>query len=108
MSNQAIDLGRKRLEILREVLPGLGRSAIMANAAYAGGALEIGEVHAAARTLGIELVAFQPRRTEDITPALEDRVEALYVVGDPVMNLNRMRIGSPSGWRPRSRWRPPE
>ena len=97
LSNQAVDLGRKRLEILREVLPGLSRLAIMANAAYAGGAPEIGEVRAATRKLGVELVPLEPRRTEEITPALEplkDRVEALYVVGDPLMNLNRMRINT--------------
>jgi putative ABC transport system substrate-binding protein len=97
LSNQAIDLGRKRLEILREVLPGLSRLAIMANAAYAGGAPEIDEVRAATRKLGVELVPLEPRRTEEITPALEplkDRVEALYVVGDPLMNLNRMRINT--------------
>ena len=97
LSNQASDLGTKRLEILREVLPSLSRLAIMANPAYAGGALEIGEVRAAARKLGVELVVLEPRRTEDITPALEplkDRVEALYVVGDPLMNLNRMRINT--------------
>jgi putative ABC transport system substrate-binding protein len=97
LSNQAVDLGRKRLEILREVLPGLSRLAIMANAAYAGGASEIGEVRAATRKLGVELVPLEPRRTEEITPALEplkDRVEALYVVGDPLMNLNRMRINT--------------
>src|SRR6516165_7888642 len=97
LSNQAIDLGRKRLEILREVLPGLSRLAIMANAAYAGGAPEMGEVRAATRKLGVELVPLEPRRTEEITPALEslkDRVEALYVVGDPLMNLNRMRINT--------------
>jgi putative tryptophan/tyrosine transport system substrate-binding protein len=97
LSNLAIDLGRKRLEILREVLPGLSRLAIMANAAYAGGAPEIDEVRAATRKLGVELVPLEPRRTEEITPALEplkDRVEALYVVGDPLMNLNRMRINT--------------
>jgi putative tryptophan/tyrosine transport system substrate-binding protein len=97
LSNQAIDLGTKRLEILREVLPALSRLAIMANAAYAGGAPEIGEVRAAARKLDVELVALEPRRTEDITLALEPlkgRVEALYVVGDPLMNLNRMRINT--------------
>jgi putative tryptophan/tyrosine transport system substrate-binding protein len=97
LSNQATDLGTKRLEILREVLPGLRRLAIMANAAYAGGAPKIGEIRAAARKLGVELVVLEPRRTEDITSALEplkDRVEALYVVGDPLMNLNRMRINT--------------
>ena len=97
LSNQAVDLGRKRLEILREVLPGLSRLAIMANGAYAGGAPEIGEVRAATRKLGVELVSIEPRRTEEITPALEplkDRVEALYVVGDPLMNFNRWRINT--------------
>jgi hypothetical protein len=49
LSKQALDLGRKRLEILREVLPGLSRLAIMANAAYTGGAPEIGEVRVATR-----------------------------------------------------------
>jgi len=57
----------------------------------------MGEVRAATRKLGVELVPLEPRRTEEITPALEplkDRVEALYVVGDPLMNLNRMRINT--------------
>jgi putative ABC transport system substrate-binding protein len=53
LSNQAIDLGTKRLEILREVLPGLRRLAIMANAAYAGGAPEMAKFapqHASSRS----------------------------------------------------------
>ena len=42
LSNLATDLGTKRVEILREILPGLSRLAIMANADYAGGVPEIG------------------------------------------------------------------
>jgi putative ABC transport system substrate-binding protein len=97
LSNQVVDLAAKRLEIFREVLPGLSRLAILANAGYPGGALEIGEVHAAGRTLGFEVVSLEIRRTEDIAPALESLkggAEALYVVGDPLMHFNRTRINT--------------
>jgi putative ABC transport system substrate-binding protein len=95
LSNQAADLGAKRLEILRDVFPGLRRLAVLFNTGYSAGAREIGEVHAAARTLGVEVVSLEIRRTEDIAPALKgvrNRVDALYAVSDPLINLNRMRI----------------
>ena len=97
LSNLAADLAAKRLEILREVLPGLARLAIMANVGYPGAVLEIGEFQAASRAVGLEVAALEIRRTEDIAPALESlkgRAEALYVVGDPVANLNRIRINT--------------
>jgi putative ABC transport system substrate-binding protein len=95
LSNQAVDLGAKRLEILHELFPSLRRLAILANASYSAGALEIGEVREAARMLGVELVSLETQRTEDIAPALislKGRADALYVVGDPLINFNRMRI----------------
>ncbi len=97
LSNLASDLGAKRLEILREVFPGLSRLAVLANAAYSGGALEIKDLQTAASTLAIEVIPLEIRRTEDIAPALESlkgRAEALYVVGDPLINFNRMRINT--------------
>jgi putative ABC transport system substrate-binding protein len=57
--------------------------------------VEIGELQSAARTLGIEVAPFEIQRSEDIAPAfatLSGRAEALYIVGDPLMNANRMRI----------------
>jgi len=95
VSNQSRDLAAKRLELLREVVRGLRRSAILLNAGYPAGVLEMGEVHSAARTLGIEVTPFEIRRSEDIAPAFEKlsgRTEAVYVIGDPLMNANRMRI----------------
>ena len=56
LSIQATDLAGKRLELLREVVPGLRRLAIMANVGNPGAVLEMGEVQAAARTLGLEVV----------------------------------------------------
>ena len=80
------DLAGKRLELLREVVPGLRRLAIMANAGNPQAVLEVDEVKAAARTLGLEIVALEIRRAEDIAPAFEGlKADALYVVGDPLV-----------------------
>jgi ABC-type uncharacterized transport system substrate-binding protein len=96
LSNQTADLAGKRLELLREVVPYLRRVAIMANVDNPSVALDIGEVLAAARALGLEVTASEIRRAEDIAPAIEalqGRAEALYVAGDPLVTTNRNRIG---------------
>jgi ABC-type uncharacterized transport system substrate-binding protein len=59
LSNLAADLAAKRLEILRDVFPGLARLAIMANVGYPGAVLEIGEVQAASRAAGLEVAAWR-------------------------------------------------
>ncbi len=95
LSNQSADLAGKRLELLREVLPGLRRLAIMANIRSPIGVLEMGDAQAAARTLGIEVVPLEIRRAEDIEAAfaaLKAQADALYVVGDALINANLTRI----------------
>ena len=50
-----------------------------------------------ARTFGLEVAAPEVRQTEDIAPAFEalkGRVEALYVVNDPLVDTNRVRINT--------------
>ena len=97
LSNQGSDLGAKRVEILREVLPNLRRLAVMVKADYSGGISERVEIDAAARTLSLDVVSLPIQRAEDMTPALEglkDRVEALYVTGDPLMGAQRLRIST--------------
>ena len=82
LSSQQTDLAAKRLELLREAVPGLRRLAIMANVGDPAAVLEMGEVQAAARTLGLEVATFEIRRAEDIAPAFEalkGRADALYV-----------------------------
>ena len=97
LSNQFTDAAGKQVELLHEVVPGLRRLAFLANVGVANAALELAEVQAAARTLGLEVAPFDIRRTEDIAPAfvaLKARAEALYVFGDPVTNTNRARISA--------------
>ena len=69
----------------------------MANVGYPAAVLEMGEVQAAARTLGLEVDVLEIRRAEDIAPAFEalkGGAEALYVCGDALMNANRVRINT--------------
>ena len=75
LSGQATDLAGKRLELLREVVPRLRRLAIMFNVGYPSAVLEMGEVQAAARALGIEVALLEVRRAEDIAPAYDLPVE---------------------------------
>jgi putative ABC transport system substrate-binding protein len=95
MSLQQTDVGAKRLELLREVVPGLRRLAIMAHVGSTGAILEMREVQAMASTLGLEVATLEIRRAEDIAPAvgaLKDHADALYVVTDPLVTTNRTRI----------------
>jgi putative tryptophan/tyrosine transport system substrate-binding protein len=98
LSQQSRELAGKRLELLREILPSLRRLAVMGNAASPGFALEIGDVQAATRTLGLDVAAFEIRRAEDIAPlfeAIKDRAEALYVIGsDPLIQTKRIAIST--------------
>jgi len=73
LSVQATDLAGKRLELLREVVPGLRRLAIMANVGYPAAVLEMEEVQAVARTLGLEVATLEIRRADDIASAFEAR-----------------------------------
>jgi putative tryptophan/tyrosine transport system substrate-binding protein len=94
LSTQSTDIAGKRLELLREVLPRLRRLAIIGNADFPQGMLEMAEVQAVARGLGIEIAPLEIRR-EDIAPAFEalkGQADALYVVGDALVNTNRTRI----------------
>jgi putative ABC transport system substrate-binding protein len=97
LSTQGTEVAGKRLALLREVVPGLRRLAIMANVGYPSGVQEMGEVQSAARVLGLDPVALEIRRAEDIAPAFEslkDRADALYVVGDALVITHRVRINT--------------
>jgi putative tryptophan/tyrosine transport system substrate-binding protein len=96
LSNQAADVAGKRLELLREVVPGL-RLAILANIGSPIGVLQMREAQAAARTLGLEFAALEIRRAQDIAPAFEalkGRANALYVVSEPLVSTHRVRINT--------------
>ena len=97
LSLQQTESADKRLELLREVIPGLRHLAIMANGGNPSAVLDMREAEAIAHTIGLEVVTSVIRRPEDIVPAFEafkDRVEALYVCNDPLAATNRVLINT--------------
>jgi putative ABC transport system substrate-binding protein len=97
LSQQSTDLAGKRLELLREIVPGLGRLAILANAGYRSALLEMAEVQSTARASGLEAFPLEIRQADDIASAFEGlkgRADALYVVVDTLISANRTRIAA--------------
>jgi len=97
LSNQNKDLAGKRVELLREVVPGLRRLATLFNVGNPVAVMEMGDVQAAAGRLDLTVVPLEIRRAEDIAPAFEalkNRADALYVQGDLLTIANRIAINT--------------
>jgi putative ABC transport system substrate-binding protein len=97
LSSQMADTAGKRLELLREVVPGLRRLAIMVNGGNSAAVLEMRDVQAAARTLGLEVVTSEILQADEIATAfdaLQGRADALYVATDPLLFTHRVRINT--------------
>src|SRR5258706_1490458 len=95
LSLQATNLAGKRIEFLREVLPQLRRLAIIFNVGNDHTVLEMGETHAAARTLGLEVAPLEIRRAEDIVPAFESvkgQADGPYFRVAQLVVANRTRL----------------
>jgi putative tryptophan/tyrosine transport system substrate-binding protein len=107
LSIQQTDVAAKRLELLREIVPGLRRLAILGNVSGPAVVLDMREAEAAARTLGLEVITSEIRRGEDIAPAfaaLKGRAEALYLPIDPLVNTHRLRRRGTIGWQSETRF----
>ena len=96
MSLMAPDLGGKRLELLKELLPRLARVAVLWNAANPYPAILFKETQAAGRTLGIEIQSLEVKGPDDFNRAFElarkHRPDALITVEDPLTFSNQKRI----------------
>jgi putative ABC transport system substrate-binding protein len=96
-SVQLTDTAGKRLEIFREIVPGIHRLAISGNFPNPTVAPELEAVEAAANALGLDIVKSEFRRAEEIPPAIEKvtgRAEALYVCADPLVHTNAVRLNA--------------
>ena len=95
LSNQSTDAAGKRLELLREVIPGLHRLAMIADVDNPNSIVELREVQMAAVKLGLEVIVLEIRKREDVASAfaaLSGRAEALYIAADPLINASRTQI----------------
>jgi len=89
-------LDAKRLQLLKEFLPKVSRVGVLMEPRHL--RLNIPEVEAAARSLGLEIVRLEVRVADDIEPALDaaakDRVGALLPFSTPLFNAEKQRIVS--------------
>ena len=98
-STMSPELSGKRLELLREAVPGLSRVAFIWNPEIAGNRLELNEAEAAARSLRLQLQLVEVRRSADINPAFsavtKGRAEALILAWpNPALFSNRHPLQS--------------
>jgi ABC-type uncharacterized transport system substrate-binding protein len=95
MSLMAPDLGGKRLELLKEVLPQLARVAVLWNVANPYPAVVFKETQSAGRTLGIEVQSLEVRGPDDFDGAFEtvrrQHPDALITVEDP-LTFNHQKL----------------
>jgi putative ABC transport system substrate-binding protein len=97
LANLLLDSVGKRLELLREIIPGLRRLGVMTNVGFPEAVQEMHTVGSLAKALGLDVVALEIRRGEDIAPAFEQlngRAQALYVCPDPLVFINRLHINT--------------
>ena len=97
LANLLLDTVGKRLELLREIIPALRRLGVMTNIGFPEAVQEMDTVGPLAKTIGLEVLALEIRRGEDIAPAFEQlngRAQALYVCPDPLVFINRLHIST--------------
>jgi putative tryptophan/tyrosine transport system substrate-binding protein len=99
LSNISPELGGKRLELLREAVPGLSRVAALWNPDVRGAVFDYKETEGAARLMGLELQSVEVSRAEDLDRAFSavtnQRAQALVLPGaNPVGFMNRGKIAT--------------
>jgi putative ABC transport system substrate-binding protein len=99
LTNLAVELGGKRLELLKEAVPDIARVAVLYEAALRFIVIEVKEVlPVAARKLGLTIQPWEVRAADDFEKVFatlnKQRPDGLYVPGSggPLMRANQKRI----------------
>ena len=93
------DLASKRLEVLREIAPGVSKVAVLSRLGVAGGRRGLQELEVDSRRLGVTVRVFEvlaePAALEGAFAAiLRDRAEALIVEPDSLLGRHNARIAA--------------
>jgi putative ABC transport system substrate-binding protein len=92
----ATDQSAKRLELIKELSPGLARVAALWNGNASGHRLQMKEMEPAARVLGLALQSIPIQKADDIEAGLQSaqksNAQAVVTMDDPMIQLNRARI----------------
>ena len=98
LSQMTVELGGKRLELLKEIVPKLSRVAVLWEPATAISTLAWKEIQLPARQLGIELYSLEILTANDLDKAFEAairvRAGALAIMPSPVFTANLKQIAN--------------
>ncbi len=96
LTNLLVQLGGKRLELLKEAVPKIARVAVPYVPADRTHRLELKSVQSAARALGVTIKPREVRDADDFDRVFavmsRQRPDGLHVLGGPLMRDNRKRI----------------
>ena len=91
-----VDLNSKRLQLLKEIIPGMGRATVIWNPDHPLHAKQVQDLRERAPSLAIELSFAAVRAPEQFasayTVASQAKAQALYVVEDPLFFANRQTV----------------
>jgi len=92
----ATDLTAKRLQLLKEVLPGLTKLTVLWNAGNASVVQKLKQLQAAAPKFGVQLDAFELRIPDDLAKGFESAVQsgaqAVMTTEDAIQITHRVRL----------------
>jgi putative ABC transport system substrate-binding protein len=96
LNTMTSELAAKRLELLRDVLPGIQHVAVFWNPAIPDRAIDLENTQLAARTLRVEIQPLEVRRADDLDDRfkaiVKGRAEALVIFADPVTMTHSSKI----------------
>jgi putative ABC transport system substrate-binding protein len=92
------ELSAKRLELLKQAVPGLLRVAVLWNPTFPSAALSLEEIQGAAQLLGLQLHSMEVRRADDLDRLFEaaarERVDGLVVLTDAITVFQQEQLGA--------------
>jgi putative ABC transport system substrate-binding protein len=93
-----LELTAKRLELLRQLVPGAALVAVLVNPANATTETTLRDVEAPARTMGLQIQVRNASTSLEINAAFagfgRERPDALFVGGDPFFNSRRVQFAT--------------
>jgi putative tryptophan/tyrosine transport system substrate-binding protein len=92
------ELSAKRLSLLKEVVPGMSRTAVLANPNFKASSSMVAETRAAARALGVGIQVLEVRAPQELAKAFGSmtaaKAQAVVVTPDPMFVAHRQRIAA--------------
>lgn len=96
LSINNIQLAGKRLQLLKEAFPSVGRVGVLWNAANPNSAQQLAGAESAAQSLKVEIVSLGARGPEELDGALGSArtsgIDGLLAVDNPVLTAQRVRV----------------